>query len=239
MTAAGAPRAPGIAAAGYYGRPMASGSEHLSPGLPDYLVGHSTPPDALLRDLISDTAERFPGNVVYQIGPEQGTFMTMLAGLMDARHAIEVGTFTGYSSICLARGMAADGKLICCDVSEEWTSLARAYWQKAGLADRIELRLGPALDTLRALPAGESFDLAFIDADKTGYASYWEEIVPRVRPGGLILVDNTLLHGRIFLPEPDPDALAIRQFNELALADDRVVLALLPVGDGLTVARRK
>jgi len=121
---------------------MASGSEHLSPGLPDYLVGHSTPPDALLRDLISETAERFPGNVVYQIGPEQGTFMTMLAGLMGARHAIEVGTFTGYSSICLARGMAADGKLICCDVSEEWTSLARAYWQKAGLADRIELRLG-------------------------------------------------------------------------------------------------
>jgi len=239
MTAAGAPRAPGIAAAGYYGRRMASGSEHLSPGLPDYLVGHSTPPDALLRDLISETAERFPGNVVYQIGPEQGTFMTMLAGLMGARHAIEVGTFTGYSSICLARGMAADGKLICCDVSEEWTSLARAYWQKAGLADRIELRLGPALDTLRALPAGESFDLAFIDADKTGYAGYWEEIVPRVRPGGLILVDNTLLHGRIFLSEPDPDALAIRQFNELVLADDRVVLALLPVGDGLTVARRK
>src|SRR6185437_8613323 len=113
------PRAPGIAAAGYYGRPMASGSEHLSPGLPDYLVGHSTPPDALLRDLISETAERFPGNVVYQIGPEQGTFMTMLAGLMGARHVIEVGTFTGYSSICLARGMAADGKLICCDVSEE------------------------------------------------------------------------------------------------------------------------
>ena len=222
-----------------YGRLMASGSEHLSPGLPDYLVGHSTPPDALLRDLISETAERFPGNVVYQIGPEQGTFMTMLAGLMGARHAIEVGTFTGYSSICLARGMAADGKLLCCDVSEEWTSLARTYWQKAGLADRIELRLGPALDTLRALPAGESFDLAFIDADKTGYAGYWEEIVPRVRPGGLILVDNTLLHGRIFLPEPDPDALAIRQFNELALADYRVVLALLPVGDGLTVARRK
>jgi caffeoyl-CoA O-methyltransferase len=125
---------------------MASGSEHLAPGLHDYLVGHSTPPDALLRDLIAETAERFPGRVIYQIGPEQGTFMTMLAGLMGARHAIEIGTFTGYSSICLARGMPADGELICCDINEEWTSLARAYWQKAGLADRIELRLGPALD---------------------------------------------------------------------------------------------
>src|SRR5215469_10472619 len=184
---------------------MASGSEHLAPGLHDYLVGHSTPPDALLRDLIAETAERFPGRVVYQIGPEQGTFMTMLTGLMGARHAIEVGTFTGYSSICLARGMAADGKLICCDISEEWTSL----------------------------------DLAFIDADKTGYAGYWEELVPRTRPGGVILVDNTLLHGRIFHAEPDPDALAVRQFNELVLADDRVVVAMLPVGDGLTVARKK
>jgi caffeoyl-CoA O-methyltransferase len=218
---------------------MASGSEHLAPGLHDYLVGHSTPPDALLRDLIAETAERFPGRTVYQIGPEQGTFMTMLAGLMGARNAIEVGTFTGYSSICLARGMAADGKLICCDVNKEWTSLARAYWQKAGLADRIELRLGPALDTLRALPAGASLDLVFIDADKTGYAGYWEELVPRVRPGGVLLVDNTLLHGRIFHAEPDPDALAVRQFNELVLADDRVVVAMLPVGDGLTAARRK
>jgi caffeoyl-CoA O-methyltransferase len=218
---------------------MASGTEHLAPGLHEYLVGHSTPPDALLRDLISETAERFPDRVVYQIGPEQGTFMTMLAGLMGARHAIEVGTFTGYSSICLARGMATDGKLICCDISEEWTSLARRYWQKAGLADRIDLRLGPALGTLRGLPAGAWLDLAFIDADKTGYAGYWEEIVPRMRPSGVILVDNVLLHGRIFRPQPDPDAVAIRQFNEHVLGDDRVVLAMLPVGDGLTVARRK
>jgi len=218
---------------------MASGTEHLAPGLHEYLVGHSTPPDALLRDLISETAERFPDRAHLQIGPEQGTFMTMLADLMGARRVVEVGTFTGYSSICLARGMAADGTLICCDISEEWTSLARAYWQKAGLDGRIDLRLGPALDTLHALPAGASLDLAFIDADKTGYAGYWEEIVPRIRPGGVILVDNTLLHGRIFRSEPDPDAAAIRQFNEHVLADDRVVLAMLPVGDGLTVARRK
>ncbi|HUZ35300.1 MAG TPA: O-methyltransferase [Streptosporangiaceae bacterium] len=217
---------------------MASGTEHLAPGLHDYLVSHSTPPDALLRDLIAETAERFPDRVTFQIGPEQGTLMTMLAGLMGARQAIEVGTFTGYSSICLARGMAADGKLTCCDVSEEWTSLARTYWQKAGLADRIELRLGPALDTLRGLPASMTFDLAFIDADKTGYLGYWEQIVPRMRSGGLILVDNTLLHGRIFHPDPDPDAAAVRQLNERVLADGRVTMAMLPVGDGLTVARK-
>jgi caffeoyl-CoA O-methyltransferase len=218
---------------------MATGIEHLAPGLHDYLLTHSTPPDGVLRDLIAETAERFPANVILQIGPEQGTFMTMLAGLMGARQVIEVGTFTGYSSICLARGMAPDGRLICCDINEDWTSLARTYWQKAGLADRIELRLGPALDTLRALPAQASFDLAFIDADKTGYASYWEELVPRVRSGGVICVDNTLLHGRIFHADPDPDALAIREFNERALADTRVVLAMLPVGDGLTLARKK
>jgi caffeoyl-CoA O-methyltransferase len=174
-----------------------------------------------------------------QIGQEQGTFMAMLAGLMGARHAVEVGTLTGYSSICLARGMAADGRLICCDISEEWTSVARGYWHKAGLAGRIELRLGPALDTLRALPAGAWLDLAFIDADRAGLTGYWEEIVPRMRPGGVILVDNVLLHGRIFGPGPDAEALAVRRFNEHALADGRVMLAMLPIADGLTLARRK
>jgi predicted O-methyltransferase YrrM len=218
---------------------MASGAEHLLPGRYDYLAGHSTPPDALLRDLITETAERFPDRVRMQIGPQQGTFMTMLAGLMRARRAIEVGTFTGYSSICLARGMAADGRLICCDISEEWTSVARGYWQKAGLAGRIELRLGPALDTLRALPARAGLDLAFIDADRAGLTGYWEEIVPRMRPGGVILVDNVLLHGRIFGAEPDPEALAVRRFNDHTLADDRVMLAMLPIADGLTLARRK
>ena len=218
---------------------MASGSEHLSPGLSDYLAGHSTPPDALLRDLTAETAERFPDHLRMQIGHQQGTFLTMLAGLMEARHAVEVGTFTGYSSICLARGMATDGKLICCDISEEWTSVARTYWQKAGLADRIDLRLGPALDTLRALPAGAWLDLAFIDADRAGLTGYWDELVQRLRPGGVILVDNVLLHGRIFDPEPDAEARAVRRFNEHALADDRVALAMLPLADGLTMARRR
>ncbi len=220
-------------------RVMASGTEHLRPGLHEYLVAHSSPPDELLRNLIAETAERFPGNVTLQIGPEQGTFMTMLAAAMGARQAVEVGTFTGYSSICLARGLAPGGRLICCDINPEWTSVARAYWQQAGLADRIELRLGPALDTLRALPAVASFDLAFIDADKPGYIGYWDELVPRVRPGGLILVDNTFLHGRIFDPQPDEAAQGIRDFNSHALADSRVEIVMLPVGDGLTLARKK
>lgn len=218
---------------------MASESEHLRPNLHPYLVAHTTPPDALSRDLIAETADRFPDHVIMQIGPEQGTFMTMLTSLMGARRAIEVGTFTGYSSLCLARGLADGGKLICCDISDEWTSLARAYWQKAGLSDRIELRLGPGLDTLRGLPLAPEFDLAFIDADKTGYIGYWEEIVPRLRRGGVILVDNTFFHGWIFESHPDQNAQAIRDFNDHALADDRMDVVMLPVGDGLTLARKK
>jgi caffeoyl-CoA O-methyltransferase len=129
--------------------------------------------------------------------------------------------------------------LLCCDVNAEWTALAREYWGKAGLAGQIELRLGPATDTLRALPVDEPIDLAFIDADKAGYPSYWAEIVPRTRSGGIILVDNTFLHGRIFSPDPDPDARAIRDFNEQVIADDRVELAMLSIGDGVIFARKK
>jgi caffeoyl-CoA O-methyltransferase len=218
---------------------MASDIEHLAPGLHDYIVAHSTPPDPLLADLIAVTAQRYGERAIMQIGPEQGRFMTMLANLMGARAVIEVGTFTGYSSICLARGLAPGGRLICCDVSEEWTSLAREYWAKAGVGDRIELRLGPALRTLRALPPDPAFDLAFIDADKTGYQGYWDELVPRMRPGGVILVDNTFLHQRIFQADPDPDAAAIRAFNDHVAQDGRVELVMLPIGDGLIIARTK
>jgi caffeoyl-CoA O-methyltransferase len=218
---------------------MASGTEHVSPRVHDYVVAHSSPPDALLRDLIEQTARRFPDDNVMQIGPEQGTFMTLLSRTIAPALAVEVGTFTGYSSICLARGLAHGGRLVCCDVSAEWTSLAGEFWQKAGLAEQIELRLGPALDTLRALPGGESIDLAFIDADKAGYVSYWEEIVPRTRSGGIILADNTLRHGRIFDQDPDPISRAIADFNEHVMADDRVELVLLSIGDGLTFARKR
>src|SRR5579862_5043873 len=168
---------------------MSSGAVHLSPALYAYQRDHSTPPDPLLRELATESARRFPGQLTLPIGPEQGAFMTMLAGLMGARTAVEVGTFTGYSSICLARGLADGGSLICCDISDEWTSLARDYWHRAGVADRIELRIGPALDTLRGLPGGQWLDLAFIDADKPGYIGYWDELVPRLRAGGVVLVD--------------------------------------------------
>jgi caffeoyl-CoA O-methyltransferase len=135
--------------------------------------------------------------------------------------------------------MAAGGRLTCCDVSDEWTSMARKYWRLADVADRIDLQLRPALETLRALPATESFDIAFIDADKTGYISYWDEVVPRMRPGGAILVDNTLSHGRVIDPaEQSGSVQGIRDFNDHAAADNRVVVVLLPIGDGLTLARK-
>ena len=219
---------------------MAPRSAQLSHELHEYLVAHSSPPDPVLNDLAAETARRYPDQAGMQIGPDQGTFMTLLARLAGARAAIEVGTFTGYSSICLARGLAGDGRLICCDISEEWTSVARRSWQRAGLADRIELRLGPALDSLRALPAGPAFDLAFIDADKPAYVSYWDEIVPRIRGGGVILVDNTLFHGRVVDPgSTDANVAGIRAFNSRAIADDRVELVLLTIGDGLTMAWKK
>lgn len=219
---------------------MTRRSEQLSEELHEYLVAHSAAPDEVLRQLAAETAAAFPDAAGMQIGPEQGTFMTLLTQLTGASRAIEIGTFTGYSSICIARGLAAGGKLTCCDVSEEWTSVARKYWELARLADRIELQLRPAVETLRALPSGELFDLAFIDADKTGYITYWDEVVPRIRPGGIVLVDNTLSHGRVIDPAAtEENVRGIRAFNDHAAADDRVVLVLLPIGDGLTMARKK
>jgi len=215
-------------------------SDHLSPELNDYILAHSTPADPLLAELAEVTAARFPDFTGLQIGPEQGRFMTMLTRLAGARSAVEVGTFTGYSSICVARGLAAGGRLLCCDVNEEWTSLARQYWQKDGVADRVELRLGPGLDTLRGLPAQATLDISFIDADKESYIGYWDEIVPRTRPGGIILVDNTIFHNSVLdLGNRAASVQGIRDFNDHALADGRVELVLLPIGDGLTLARRK
>jgi len=214
-------------------------SEQLTEALHEYVVAHSSQPDEVLRDLAAETVQRYGGTAGMQIGPEQGTFMTLLAQLTGARTAVEVGTFTGYSAICLARGLGEGGRLLCCDVSEEWTSVARRYWERAGLTDRIELRLGPAAQTLAALPDGTSFDLAFIDADKTGYVEYWDLIVPMIRPGGVVLVDNTLSHGRVVdLTEQGESVQGIRQFNGHARADERVELVLLPIGDGLTLARK-
>src|SRR6266702_7927094 len=197
-----------------YRRWVTRRSEHLSQELHEYAEAHSTRPEAVLRDLAAETAASFGHDAGMQIGPDQGTFMTLLARLTRAASAVEVGTFTGYSAICIARGLADGGRLLCCDVSEEWTSVAREYWKRAGVADKIDLRLGSAAQTLRDLPAGTSFDYAFIDADKTGYVEYWDLIVPMIRPGGLILVDNTLSHGRVVdLRIQDDSVKGIRRFN--------------------------
>ncbi len=175
-----------------------------------------------------------------QIGDDQGQLLTMLTRLISARRAVEVGTFTGYSSMCIARGLAEGGSLLCCDVSAEWTEIGRRAWESAGLADRIELRIAPALDTLRDLPKTADIDLAFIDADKPGYAAYWAELVPRVRPGGLLLADNVLWSGRIADPEvADANTTALRDFNDMVAADDRVETVVLTAFDGLTIARRR
>ena len=204
-----------------------------------YLVAHSAPPDELVQRLRAETAA-LGGVAQMQISPDEGAFLTAIARLTQARQAVEVGTFTGYSALCIARGLGPQGHLLCCDVSEEWTSIARRYWAEAGLADRIELRLGPAADTLRALPNEATLDLAFIDADKIGYSTYWEEIVPRVRAGGAILVDNVLQGGGVVDEAATGDnVVAIRRFNDQVVADDRVDVAMLPIRDGVTLAVKR
>lgn len=213
-------------------------SFHLSPEIHRYLVEHGTPPDEVQRGLIEETQRRLGGLSLMQIAPEQGAFMTLLARLIGARRAVEIGTFTGYSALCLARGLPDDGRLLCCDVSEEWTSVGRPYWEKAGVAHKIELRIGPAIETLRAQPRERAIDLAFIDADKPGYAGYFEELLPRMRPGGVILVDNVLWMGSVIDPgNTSPDAQAIRAFNDQVAADPRVETVMLPISDGLTLIR--
>jgi caffeoyl-CoA O-methyltransferase len=204
-----------------------------------YIVEHGTPPDAVQRELIEET-KKLGGISLMQIAPEQGAFMTLLTRAIGARRAIEIGTFTGYSALCIARGLPSEGKLIACDVSEEWTAVARRYWEKAGVAERIELRIGPALDTLRALPRDPVFDIAFIDADKPSYPAYYELILERLRPSGLILVDNVLWMGQVANPKAnDPHTVAMRAFNDLVAADPRVDCSMLAVADGLTLLRKR
>jgi len=206
--------------------------------LVDYVVAHgSWPEDPVLSDLRDETAALGPVASM-QIGPDQGQLLTLLTRLVGASRAVEVGTFTGYSSLCIARGLAAAGTLLCCDVSEAWTAMARKAWERAGVAERIELRIAPAIETLRSLPTGPTIDLAFIDADKGGYCDYWDELVPRVRPGGLLLADNVLWSGRVVEGDGDEDVRSIRAFNDRVAADDRVDVVVLPAFDGLTVALR-
>ena len=214
-------------------------SDQISPEVYEYLVAHGTPPDPIQQRLIAETAE-LGGISRMQISPAQGALMTMLTRLLGARRAIEVGTFTGYSALCVARGLPEDGHLLCCDVSDEWTSIGQRYWEEARVATRIELRIGPALDTLRDLPEDETIDIAFIDADKTGYVDYHEELVKRLRPGGLLLVDNVLAFGHVTdMSVTTPDVVAIREYNDHVVADDRVDQVMLPIADGLTLVRKR
>ena len=218
---------------------MADRPSILSAELSEYIAAHAAPPDDVLRGLQQRTAE-FGRAARMQVAPEEGALLTLLTKLVGARQAIELGTFTGYSSTCIARGMPADGRLVCCDVSEEYTALAKDAWERAGLTDRIELRIGPAIDTVRALPATTHLDLSFIDADKASYAAYYDELLPRTRAGGVILVDNTLWSGRVLDHDvDDSDTVAMRAFNDKVAADDRVDAVILPVSDGLTLIRKR
>jgi caffeoyl-CoA O-methyltransferase len=212
----------------------------LTAPIHEYIVGHSSPPDEVQQWLIEETRAKVPDLSMMQIAPEQGAFMTLLARAVGAKNAVEVGTFTGYSSLAIAYGLPPDGHLLCCDVSEEWTAIAREAWARAGVAERIELTIAPAIETLRALPKDVVIDLAFIDADKQGYASYYEELIIRLRTNGLIIVDNVLWMGAIVDPNvTDADTQAIRAFNDMVIADDRIDTSMISVGDGLTLLRKR
>jgi len=203
----------------------------------DYLIDVAINEPELLRQLREETAQL--DYAVMQISPEQGQFMSLLIKLMGVKRAIEIGTFTGYSSICVASAMAEDGKLICCDISPQWTSVAEKYWSLAGLNDRIELYTQPAELTLQKLldeGAEKTFDFVFIDADKQNYIKYYEMALRLLRKGGIIAVDNTLWSGAVADPEnTEPGTRAIRRFNDMIKEDNRVSTSLLTIGDGLTL----
>ena len=220
---------------------MSNRSITLTDSLYDYINDVSLREPALLLALREETSELTQRSM--QISPEQGQFMALLARLIGARRCLEVGVFTGYSSLATALALPEDGRIVACDVSEEWTSVARRYWKRAGVEHKIELRLAPATQTLDALLAqgqAGTFDFAFIDADKTSYLAYYERTLALLRQGGLVLVDNTLWSGRVADPEvADADTVALRHFNEVLHRDERVDLSLLPLGDGLTLARKR
>jgi caffeoyl-CoA O-methyltransferase len=220
---------------------MAGVDRHLevTDELFDYLVAHGTPPDEHYRAITADTLAAAPDRAGMQIGPDQYALLTLLARLVGATFAVEVGTFTGSSALAVAKGLAPGGRLLCCDVSEEWTAIARRHWEAAGVADRVELRLAPALDTLRSLPPTTVVDFAFVDADKPSYVDYYEALVPLLRPGGLLVADNVLWSGRVIDPaSTDENTEAIRRFNDHVAADDRVETVMLAVGDGITLCRK-
>ena len=211
----------------------------LTPELHAYVIEHGVRTDDVLDRVQRDT-EAMGSISIMQVSPDQGAFLTLLSRAIGARRILEVGTFTGYSAICLARGLPGDGSLLCCELSPEYAAIARANLDDAGVGDRVEIRVGPALDTLRSLPKEPFFDLAFIDADKPGYAGYFEEALVRVRPGGLIVLDNMLFSGLVVDPPADHEAArALNDLNARLAGDERVDIALLTVSDGMTLARKR
>jgi caffeoyl-CoA O-methyltransferase len=220
---------------------MSNRSIVLTDPLYDYMNAVSLREAPCLLALREETAAMSQHRM--QISPEQGQFMALLARLTGARRCLEVGVFTGYSSLATALALPDDGRIVACDISEEWTAVARRHWRAAGVEQKIDLRIAPAVETLEALLAEEGeggYDFAFIDADKGGYLGYYERALRLLRPGGLLLVDNTLWSGRVADPGvTDPDTMALRQFNELLHRDERVDLSLVPIGDGLTLARKR
>jgi O-methyltransferase len=220
---------------------MSNRSIGLDGPLYDYLLEISLRESPVLAELRVETASLAQAHM--QIAPEQGQFMAFLAQLIGARRYLEIGTFTGYSALAVALVLPDDGQVIACDISREWTAIAQRYWSRAGVAHRIQLELRPALETLdqlRATGQAGTFDLAFIDADKTGYLAYYEHCLALLRPGGLIMIDNTLWDGAVVDPEDrEPDTEAIRAFNCHVRQDQRVALSLVPIGDGLTLAQKR
>lgn len=220
---------------------MSNVSVGLAPDLHAYLVEHGVRESDILRRLREETAD-LPQHDM-QIAPEQGALMALLVGLIGARRCIELGTFTGYSSLAVALALPADGEIVCCDVSEEWTSVARRYWSEAGVADRVDLRLGPALETLDDLIAGGAsgtFDFAFIDASKQEYPDYHERILRLLRQGGLAVYDNVFWDGDVIDDsKTDPDTVGVRRLNDRLLADERVSISMIPVADGLTLVQKR
>ncbi|MCY4069329.1 MAG: class I SAM-dependent methyltransferase [Acidimicrobiaceae bacterium] len=218
---------------------MSSQHSVLSEAVADYIETVSTGPDELQRELMAVTARLGEWSNM-QINSAQGSFMTILTTLTRPRFAVEVGTFTGYSALAVAKALPRGGRLLCCDVSEEWTRIARHFWERAGVADCIDLRIGPALDTLRSLPAEPTIDMAFIDADKSSYVAYYEEILSRLSESGMILVDNTLKDGTVTDSDnTDTGTVEMRSFNAHVSNDDRVDVVLIPIADGLSMITRR
>lgn len=204
-----------------------------------YVLAHNPPLDPVQRELVDTTYARFPDRAGMQSAEEQAPLLAFLVRLVGARHVVEVGTFTGFSALAMAQALPADGTLIACDISEEWTAYGREAWAKAGVADRVDLRIAPALETLRAMPADPHIDFAYLDADKGGYIAYWEELVPRMRQGGVIATDNVLYQGEVTDPGATGPTAAIKEFNDHVSADGRMDSVLLTVSDGLTLSRKK